>query len=380
MKLRFTGLLIACLLYTGLVHAATMEDLQKQALQKCFEDREKRTPQERLACYDNVLSRQTDTAPVAPPILPTTAATSAPVAEAAVTRALTSNLTNSRLRRLWQAVDANPALLDNARKDVLSTPESSAEASYNFFRQYKQNYLLPWTMTRPPNNAPSSPNSQNQVTADYPNEVAELKFQLSLKSRLPFTQDASRHAWWLAYTQQSQWQFYDSEHSRPFRDSNYEPELIYSYDLSQTNTADWLMTPQFINFGVVHRSNGQSLPRSRSWNRIYVQLGLEQAIGPGNLALLIRPWWRIPEKAERDDNPDIGHYQGYGDLELRYWTGRQVYSLVARKRALQFDVALPIWRTLNLHLQYFTGYGESLIDYNQRHQTFGLGISLPYGM
>jgi phospholipase A1 len=378
MAQRFTWFLTIGLLCNGAAFAEDADTL-KQALQKCFEDRETRAPQERLACYDNVLHNQiAETAAAAPPIPPASA--SAPVAEAAVSRAMASNLANSRLRRLWQAVDADAVLADSARKDVPSTPESSAEASYNFFRQYKQNYLLPWTITRSPNNAPTSPNPLNRVTADYPYEAAELKFQLSLKSRLPFTQDASNHGWWLAYTQQSQWQFYDSAHSRPFRDTSYEPELIYSYDLSHTNTANWLMTPQFINLGIVHQSNGESRPRSRSWNRIYAQWGLEQAVGPGNLALLIRPWWRLPEDKGNDDNPDIGHYLGYGDLELRYWLGRQVYSVIARKRALQLDAALPVWRTLSLHLQYFNGYGESLIDYNQRHQTIGVGLSLPYGM
>jgi phospholipase A1 len=248
------------------------------------------------------------------------------------------------------------------------------------FRQYKQNYILPWAMTRTQNKLPQSPLADHTVTADNPPEAAELKFQFSAKSRLPFTSTESKHGWWLAYTQQSHWQFYDAAHSRPFRESDYEPELIYSYDLSQQQGGQgsyWPMPPQFLNIGLVHQSNGQSLPYSRSWNRVYAQLGMEQALGNGSLAVLIRPWVRIPENRD-DDNPDIMRYMGYGDVEIDYWLDGKVYSMTARKRSIQLD--LPIPYLSGFHVQYFNGYGESLIDYNQRHQTLGIGYSLPYGL
>ncbi|GAB5605333.1 phospholipase A [Sideroxyarcus sp. TK5] len=86
-----------------------------------------------------------------------------------------------------------------------------------------------------------------------------------------------------------------------------------------------------------------------------------------------------------DDNPDIAKYLGHGDLELRYQHNElATLSALLRIRSVQFDLALsstlvtPLLHNTNLHLQYFDGYGESLIDYNQRHRTVGIGISMPY--
>ncbi|MEC5386527.1 phospholipase A [Uliginosibacterium sp. H3] len=312
-------------------------------LAQCFKLRGSETDEVRLKCYDKAFAE----------------------AEGGTLQvsALPDPPKPAHLRNLWRADD------EQADRSTV-------------FRQYKQNYILPWAISKSPNEQPSSPNAANTLSAPTSTDAAELKFQLSVKSRLPFTNNESKHSWWLAYTQQSHWQVYDTENSRPFRESNYEPEFIYSYDLSEKDAPGWPMAPQFLNFGLVHQSNGQPKPRSRSWNRVYAQLGMEQPVGNGSLALLIRPWIRIPESND-DDNPDITRYLGYGDLELKYWLNGKVYSLLARKRSIQLDIPVPFLTgrfTSGFSLQYFNGYGESLIDYNQRHQTFGIGYSLPYGL
>ncbi len=244
---------------------------------------------------------------------------------------------------------------------------------------HKQNYFLV-THTNDPNNAPTSPNPENQVPFTYPLNHKEVKFQISIKSDLiDFNEKQSL---WGGYTQQSYWQVFDTQHSNPFRESNYEPELIYSYRPESLTFGPGVVA-SFFNGGLVHQSNGQSLPRSRSWNRIYVQAGLERDFGDdGRIAVLPRYWKRFAGGGPDDDNPDIVHYMGHGDVELRYYLGHGMLSAIARSHALQVDLALPL-RALNiknadLHLQYFHGYGESLIDYNQGHTTLGIGISLPF--
>jgi phospholipase A1 len=269
------------------------------------------------------------------------------------------------------------------------------------FQAYQPSYLLV-TRTDHPDDAPYSPNPDNRVPYSYNLEHTEMKFQFSLKALVipgkVLGNEESRNSLWFGYTQQSFWQAFDASHSRPFIESNYEPELVWSRRLDGTTGRPGAAPPPpvqgwhpvFLNIGLLHQSNGQSDPRSRSWNRAYAQLGLTDRLSAeDSLAMLLRPWWRFREPAATDNNPDIQHYLGHGDAELDWWHGDHLFSLLARERSLQLDLATPLLflnegtpkdRALQLHLQFFTGYGESLIDYNQRHTTFGLGISLPYGL
>lgn len=254
---------------------------------------------------------------------------------------------------------------------------------------YKQNYVLVYARSSQTNDAPSSPNPQNQVLAPSPLDNRELKFQLSMKHDLA---DFDRYgSLWFGYTQLSLWQLYDATNSRPFRENNYEPELIYSIRPNDFFTK-LDINPSILNFGLVHQSNGQSNPRSRSWNRIFVQPGIERTFnGDRTVVILLRWWKRVNEDPATDDNLDITHYLGHGDIELRYsqnnlWEA----TLIARSRSVQLDLSAPwtAWRLLtlaspgehntNIHLQYFNGYGESLIDYNQKHETWGVGMSFPF--
>jgi phospholipase A1/A2 len=259
------------------------------------------------------------------------------------------------------------------------------------FAPYRQSYMLV-TRTDHPNNAPTSPNPVDRVPPSYDLEHNEAKFQFSLKALLfrDLTFDhGGRYNLWFGYTQQSYWQIFDSGHSRPFRESNYEPEVIVSRPLQDLNASLLGLRPGFVNVGLVHQSNGQSDPRSRSWNRVYAQVGAYRNFDDGSsFALLLRPWYRFHEGPADDNNPDITHYLGFGDLELIYWRDPLTLSALARVRSLQLDASWRIWpspggsqaRAVQLHLQLFSGYGESLIDYNQSHTTIGVGISVPYGL
>lgn len=250
-------------------------------------------------------------------------------------------------------------------------------------RVYKQNYFLFYSHSSQPNSAPTSPNTKDQAPFSYPLDNKEMKFQISIKAHML---GEARHTMWFGYTQLSFWQIYDTEHSGPFRDTNHEPELIYSYRPESLSLGSGI-SAKFLNSGIVHQSNGQALPRSRSWNRMYVQVGLESDFGDnGKLALLPRAWRRLGGGGTADDdNPDIMHYLGYGDIEARYYYGQGVLSAIAKRRSLQLDLAIPApslfgikVHNTDFHLQVFSGYGESLIDYNQRHSTVGIGMSLPF--
>ncbi len=256
-------------------------------------------------------------------------------------------------------------------------------ASNELIRVYKQNYFLFYSHSSQPNNTPTSPNPNNQVPASYSLDNKEMKFQVSIKGHLL---GQHRHSLWFGYTQLSFWQIYDTAHSTPFRENNYEPELIYSYHPEHPLRTPG-MNSSLLNVGIVHQSNGQALPRSRSWNRIYIQAGLERDFGEnGRLTLLPRWWKRLGAGTFlEDDNPDILHYLGRGDLEARYYHEQFILCALIKRHSLQLDFSIPAPKILgmelqntDLHLQLFDGYGESLIDYNQRHRTIGVGLSMPF--
>lgn len=246
---------------------------------------------------------------------------------------------------------------------------------------HQQNYLL-IQKTNSINSQPYSPATGRSVATPYDFDTAEAKFQISFKTDFITQQDLDLWGMktlrlWGAYTQQSYWQVFNTRNSSPFRETDYEPEMIATFGTG--NETGW----KLLNLGILHQSNGRSNPVSRSWNRVYAQGGWEW----GGFSLLGRGWWRIPESAAKNDNPDITHYMGYGDLVLRWEpdSRNQSVALLLRNNLsmsqnlgyMQLDWTLPVelGKAARLHAEITNGYGESLIDYNHRQTTVGLGIS-----
>ena len=245
-------------------------------------------------------------------------------------------------------------------------------------RQYQPVYLLPLFHASRPNNHPSTSAAGHAVSESLGLDSSEAKLQISLKSKIAEDLFGHNGDLWFGYTQSSRWQVYNGDQSRPFRETNYEPELMFvwrtDYDL-----LGW--SGRLVNLGVNHQSNGRSQPLSRSWNRIMLSTSLER----DNWTMTLRPWWRIAESTNRDDNPDIADYMGRADLQLVRTAGEHQFSLLLRHSlrggdrshgAVQMDYAFPISGDLRGHVQWFSGYGESLIDYNHRSNYIGIGLSL----
>lgn len=230
---------------------------------------------------------------------------------------------------------------------------------------YRTNYFLPVRHSdrvNPGHGASSS---------GLPSEDKEAKFQVSFKARI-LSAYGRRLGGWLAYTQQSHWQVYHAEASRPFRETNYIPEAIVVYDPQREVLG---LRWRLAGLSFTHESNGQAAPLSRSWNRAIGHFGFER----GDFALLLRPWTRLKEDPATDDNPDITDYLGHGDLTLMVRWERNTFSLMMRsgKGALQLGwIGRPWIGPLRGYVQLFSGYGESLIDYNWRQKTLGFGVAL----
>lgn len=253
----------------------------------------------------------------------------------------------------------------------------------------KENVLQPFTlMAHKPNFILLGTYNRNgyseEFYADQFNDPSlafddtEAQFQISLKVPLLINVFDSFDIY-AAYTDRSFWQLYNSDISRPFRETNHEPEAWVQF------TPGWEIfgfKNSANSFGVVHQSNGRGGVLSRSWNRVYANFVFQR----GNFALGFKPWIRISEDIETDDNPDITDYLGHYELRAGYKWKDHVFSVMSRNNlesgfergAVELGWSFPIWRYpyVKGYIQYFGGYGESLIDYNQRTNRIGIGISL----
>lgn len=235
---------------------------------------------------------------------------------------------------------------------------------------YRPNYLLPYSNNFNHNTVGLGPDS-NKL------RDVEAKFQISI--RMPI----ARGLFWnhgdlqIAYTQVSFWQVYNRNISAPFRETNYEPEAMITFDSALPMLGS---TRQLWMLGVNHQSNGRTAPDSRSWNRAFVQ----GVWARGNGLIGIRPWVRLTEHP--DDNPLIEHYMGHFELRGAYKWKQQVAALMVRnnlksasqgenKGAIEVTYSFPFIRLLRGYVQYFNGYGESLIDYNNYSNRVGVGLA-----
>ena len=247
-------------------------------------------------------------------------------------------------------------------------------------RPYRPNYVLPLFYSFDPNLNPTSSNPDEPGQKYTANDVrnTELKFQLSLKSKVAEDLFNTNADLWFGYTQQAHWQVYNEDNSRPFRGTDYQPEIF----LTQPVTADLPFGGRLrmLGIGAVHHSNGRSDPISRSWNRAYLMAGAEW----GKLSIVPRLWARVNnESDDSEDNPDIEDYLGYGDIKFLYdlpkqqsLSGTLRYNPSTNKGAAQIDYVYPLSENVNGYVQLFQGYGESILDYDHENTAIGFGIVL----
>ncbi|MGP4787943.1 phospholipase A [Psychrobacter sp. 1Y11] len=247
-------------------------------------------------------------------------------------------------------------------------------------RPYRPTYVLPLFYTFDPNLNPT-PSNPDEPGRDYDsNDIrnTELKFQLSLKTKVGEDLFDTSADLWFGYTQESHWQVYNEDNSRPFRATDYQPEIF----LTQPVTADLPFGGRLrmLGAGAIHHSNGQSDPISRSWNRAYLMAGAEW----GKFSVVPRLWVRVNnEDDSSEDNSDIEDFMGYGDIKFLYdlpdqqsLSGTLRYNPSTNKGAAQIDYIYPLSKNVNGYVQLFQGYGESIIDYNHENTSIGFGIVL----
>jgi phospholipase A1 len=241
------------------------------------------------------------------------------------------------------------------------------------------------------NQQPTSPAPGR--TALTPEDYRSTEARIQLSARVKVMKDiftggdpSQSDSLWVGYTQQSYWQVFSGGISRPFRTTDYQPEAMYVHPLDVGLIGGLRL--RYGGVGLSHQSNGRELPLSRSWNRAYLMGGLELG---DRFSLEGKIWKRVDASAD-DDNPDIVDFIGRGELTATWHAdAKNSYSGTVRSALGSHSngsVRLEYFRALGkgnragglndlrLHLQAFSGYGDSLLDYNRRRSVFSIGMAL----
>ena len=374
------GLLLASLALPSAAQTTSAADVDT-ALRQCSLHTDSSA---RLACYDQLALQQppraaTATAPTAPPA--DTQAHLKPPADLQMAATDTTvpaptiggcrDAQYSEMSRFWELEDGTDC----------------GTFSFRGYRPVSVSISAGDDM----NQQPVSGNPHNSATSADNYQRQEMRIQMSVRTKLAqnlLTDPGGnlRDALWVGYTGLSYWQVFNSAMSRPFRNTDHEPELFYIYPTTAQLPFGWRW--RYSGVGLVHQSNGQSDPLSRSWNRYYVMTGLEL---DNRWQVQAKLWKRVRENAADDNNPGIQDYIGRGELKLG-WNVNQANWLGLTARGslnghgkgsgrLEWMHTLGEgWMggksNLRLHAQLFSGYGDTLLDYNHKRTVFSLGFSL----
>jgi len=207
----------------------------------------------------------------------------------------------------------------------------------------------------------------------------DAKLQFSFKFRL-----AEKLPLYFAYSNLALWDIFET--SSPFDDINFIPEFFYRF---QGNNR-WLIST---DAGYIHTSNGKDGDLSRSWDRLVLRINTAFTPGPMHLVWVTALYSPL---TTGDENDDIDQYLGYWetyiflrgllghssenlDIELSMQSGRDSIPFDRGNVTVGLKYRLP---TSNfnpyLYAQYFYGYGETLLRYNQKESQFRAGLAFFY--
>lgn len=229
---------------------------------------------------------------------------------------------------------------------------------------FKPTYILPYYYTASPDYAVYANNTPNNQTVMH----NEFKAQFSFLVPLVYDMFGWRNsAIEMAYTQLNYWQVYAN--SQYFRETDYNPELFV-----QKFYQNYLFRA-----GVEHQSNGRGGFYERSWNRAY----LTGQMSGTNWLVSVKVWTLIfPGESSDLHNPDILHYLGRDQIVLSRKWGNTTVSVEAQNIESGFTrgfieptVSYQFSKHVSLYGQVFSGYGQSLIEYNHRTNSAGVGIA-----
>ncbi|QSZ41556.1 phospholipase [Sulfurimonas aquatica] len=271
----------------------------------------------------------------------------------------------------------------NLDLDVLKPKHDRAKVAMNNWldgnfglKPYKTNYILPYGIQE---------NKYDSFTSDdYINVEAELQVSFKLQVAKDFFNLDERY--FFSYTHRAFWQIYTE--SSPFRETNYSPEVFVVIPINDES----IFKLRSVQLAYAHTSNGQGeshdktlytyhyqdpLNQSRSLNMLYAKLTFQHDTLVTDLEVI----HRMKENIENDDNPSILYYIGFAELKLNYFLGDHMMTLKGRlspyseKGSVEYTHSYPAINDTYFYLKVFSGYGESLIDYDKHISKASFGFS-----
>ena len=239
-----------------------------------------------------------------------------------------------------------------------NTIKQYAESLYNI-KAYKANYFLPVSYRY---------GGEYTPMGDHEIKSTEIEFQVSIRYDFATNLLGMHELYTFAYTQKSFWQAYGK--SAYFRESNYNPEFFATFPVGDKHL-------KAVKLGVAHQSNGRGGAEERSWNYTYASAIFQT----GLLFTEFKLWYRLKDNI--DYNPELIDYMGYGHLEFMFPYKKHLMKLLLRSNfsgnsAVEFSYTYPMFGSKDLffYLKTFNGYGESLIDYDNKIDKVGVGFSI----
>lgn len=239
-----------------------------------------------------------------------------------------------------------------AQAPVVETTEEPGR----FFSPYKDNYLSVGRMRMKDRSTPFS------------GEDLDIKFELGMT--FSFFDNSESFDFLdplrFGYSQRSWWNI--TEESSPFTEHNYNPEIFWHFD-----------HPLIDIIGFEHQSNGQSGPDSRSWDRLYAQKSFQLT---DVFSVDLKLWSVV---SDEENNADIRDYLGSAQVGLNFEPNdrtvvraRIIKGHKHSKISYQADIRYRRpWLNSAFYLAYYEGYGEALINYNQKSRSLRVGLYFP---
>jgi len=268
-----------------------------------------------------------------------------------------------------EAEDKDYDLLFNniSHSDDNVTKETMRRYIYSDYNigAYKTNYFIPlsYRLKKEYIDNTNLPHESDQL---------EAEFQVSFKYEIGADLFGLDEVYSAAYTQKSFWQLYVP--SAFFRETNYNPEAFVQFPITIDYKKNGIKA---IQLGFAHMSNGRGGNEERSWNYFYSDFFFQIS----SVFLDLKFWYRVNDN--HDYNEELIDYLGHG--EVRFMVPYRKHLLEAKFRysslasvTTELNYSHPVFLRDDLffYIKAFNGYGESLIDYNQRVKKIGFGFSI----